>query len=130
MALVSSIVPVDEADHGSIILESDSGKDLAFIQRRRDMEHMIQLCNQQGYNLTVYFRQFGLFRYGMDVEAQLGVDDQIIEDFIVGKTYFDVEPEHKLTTIFAWLDKCLEIITKNGERVNGIPVAKKRKTKN
>lgn len=130
LTLATSIVPVEDADRGSIILETDANKDLAFIQRRADMEHMIHLCNRSGYNLTLFFRQFGIFRYGMDVEAQLGVEEIIISNFIEGITHFDTDDNNKATTIFTWLDKCLEIINKNGERVNGIPAPKKRKKTN
>ena len=127
MYIATSILPIEDADYGSIILEADGCKDLAVKRRQKDIEHMILLCSKQGYNLTVHFREFGLYRYGMDVDAQLGIDEKILTDFIEGQKHFDMDLQYQPVSIHTWLDQCFEIITKNGEETNGIPAPKKRK---
>lgn len=130
MALATAIIPVEQADHGSISLEMDGDRDMEFMQRREDMEQMIGLCSQSGYNLTVSFRNCGIYRYGTDAVAQLGLEDGPIQSFVDAETSMDFSSDEGTFPLYNWLDHCFEIITKNGKREDGIPAPKKRKTKN
>ena len=43
-----------------------------------DLTNMANIClTQKGYDLTVKFRSFGLYRYGADIVAQFGVEDEV-----------------------------------------------------
>lgn len=50
-----------------------------------DMTQIAAICvAQKGYNLSVKFRHFGVYRYGHDLLAQFGVDDQLLTQFDQG----------------------------------------------
>lgn len=45
-----------------------------------DVSHIAALCLEHpGYDLMVKFRQFGVYRYGADLLAQFGVDDEVLK---------------------------------------------------
>ena len=47
-----------------------------------DLTRMAELCREDGdYSLTVGFRDFGLFRFGQDIKAQWGLEDDLIAEY-------------------------------------------------
>lgn len=64
-------------------LSMNIGDEHKLEQVKSDLDCMAELCLQSpDYNLTVKFHDFGLFRYGQDVKAQYGIEDDVIKEFI------------------------------------------------
>lgn len=54
------------AKKASLHVDADEGRTLLFDQTMRDCAEMASLCLQNGYDLTVRFKKYGLLRYGGD----------------------------------------------------------------
>ena len=81
------------ADKTSVVM--DVGDDRRLKQVEQDLTRMSELCyNHKNYNLTVKFRDFGLFRYGQDIKAQYGLDDEVIEKFICNIQGIDLSKDN------------------------------------
>jgi len=49
-----------------------------------DLSRMAELCkHNNNYALTVKFENFGLYRYGQDIKAQWGIDDDLVNDYTI-----------------------------------------------
>lgn len=92
------------AENGQISAEIHDDSKLEKIQK--DLELMAELCSlNSNYHLLVKFRRFGLFRYGQDVEAQLGVNEEVLKRFIFAEyTMFDLFEDCNPITLPEWLD--------------------------
>ena len=50
----------------------------------KDLTQMAILCkHNNNYALTVKFENFGLYRYGQDIKAQWGIDDDLVNDYTI-----------------------------------------------
>ena len=91
---------------------------------RNDVQRIAEIClNQPEYNLAVRFRNFGVYRYGADLVAQFGMEQNVVEDFATGKTIINFEtgqPGYELTL---WLDR-LDILMYND--YNNEPIQPRR----
>ena len=69
-----------------------------------DVSHIAALCLEHpGYDLMVKFRQFGVYRYGADLLAQFGVDDEVLKNFENGSLEFDFEANASTYGLMVWL---------------------------
>lgn len=76
MLLISRI-----ADGGQLFM--DIGDNTKLDSVRRDLSRMAELCREDGnYGLTVLFKDFGYYKYGQDLSAQYGMQDDVITEFI------------------------------------------------
>lgn len=74
-----------------------------------DMLALADICRAQPeYELNVHFSSYGLYRFGADVIAQFGVDERIINDFIVGEEDVDLFGESH--TLNRWLVNTKEML--------------------
>lgn len=74
-----------------------------------DMLALADICRAQPeYELNVHFASYGLYRFGADVIAQFGVDERIINDFIVGEEDVDLFGESH--TLNRWLVNTKEML--------------------
>ena len=49
---------------------------------KRDMAQMVALCVQNGYDLSVKFKEFGLYRINHDIKVYQTIMPSLIQDFI------------------------------------------------
>lgn len=73
-----------------------------------DLTRMSELCyKNSNYNLNVKFRDFGLYRYGQDIQAQLGLEDEIIDKFVLPAKNQDLfDPGDREGSMLAeWFDR-------------------------
>ncbi len=79
-----------------------------------DLTHLAEICmTRHGYNLSVRFKRFGIFRYGADVLAQFGIEDELLSEFEKRSpkeinNIFD-DPDINVTLI-SWLDRMHTIL--------------------
>lgn len=110
---------------GQLSVEIENDYKLARVTA--DLTRMSNLCNRnRDYNLTVKFRDFGLFRYGQDIKAQLGLNDEVIEAFLpqpqtwVSGDLFEepVAPEKMKNELIRWFDKVLKLFSDYGTKTS------------
>jgi hypothetical protein len=82
---------------------------------------MADICvKQKGkYDLTVKFKTFGLYRYGADIMAQFGVEDEVIEEFENGVKKMNFETPEGSFSLTQWLDRMHELLK---DYANEVPV--------
>lgn len=79
---------------------------------KEDLSRMAELCDShRDYQLTVKFRDFGLFRYGQDIKARYGLEDELV-DRLVGidaplqaEAFSQVDKEAPMREMMEWFDK-------------------------
>ena len=102
------------------------GEEIRLDELHDDLTNMADIClHQKGYDLTVKFRTFGLYRYGSDIVAQFGVDDEVIEEFENGIKRMNYEnPNGSSYALIDWLDRMIELLPRYE---NETPVQKRGK---
>lgn len=90
------------------LLAVDIENDQRLKEVEADLTRMADLCYQnRKYNLTVKFRDFGLFRYGQDIKAQLGLEDDIVNAFVARARQLTIDqPADKADQdLLGWFDR-------------------------
>lgn len=101
------------------------GDEVKLDELHDDLTNMANIClTQKGYDLTVKFRTFGIYRYGTDIVAQFGVDDEVIEEFENGIRRMNFENPIGSYALIGWLDRMIELLAKYEDET---PVQKRRK---
>lgn len=101
------------AESSGLTMTIGDDKRLKLVEK--DLTYMSELCyHNQNYNLMVKFRDFGLYRYGQDIKAQYGMDENIIDNFVA------LEQNSKPIYLFEETndDNSLDKLTKWFDRVN------------
>lgn len=99
-------------------LAVDIENDLRLKEVENDLTRMAELCYQnRNYNLTVKFRDFGLFRYGQDIKAQLGLDDEVVDAFVARARQLRTdEPADKADQdMLGWFDRIKVLFDEYGK---------------
>lgn len=101
------------------------GEEVKLDELYDDLTNMANIClTQKGYDLTVKFRSFGLYRYGADIVAQFGVEDEIVEEFEKGIKRMNFENPNGSYALIEWLDRMIELLPRYE---NETPVQKRGK---
>ena len=112
------------ASTAAVTLNAD-GEEVKLDELYDDLTNMANIClTQKGYDLTVKFRTFGLYRYGADIVAQFGVEDEVIEEFENGVKKMNFENPNGSFALIEWLDRMIELL---GKYEDEIPVQKRGK---
>lgn len=72
------------AASGKLSMEPDKGETINLSKRQEDVAHLVNLCSSNGYDISVHFGRFGLYRYGDEVRALGEISDFYVTDFING----------------------------------------------
>lgn len=101
------------------------GEEVRLDELHDDLTNMANIClTQKGYDLTVKFRSFGLYRYGADIVAQFGVEDDIVDEFEKGIKRMNFENPNGSFALIEWLDRMIELLPRYE---NETPVQKRGK---
>lgn len=100
----------------SLELNVDNDKRLRKVAK--DLTRMSELCAQyRTYHLTVRFRDFGLFRFGQDIQAQYGLAEEVIDNFIyVAPQYnlFGEEQAQEASGLSRWFERIIILFEEYG----------------
>lgn len=114
VGLLTSIA--HKAESVAVFLLNAEGEGGVKLQQiHEDLTNMANLClTQKNYDLSVKFKEFGIYRYGSDLLAQFGIDDEYISQFEEGETSFNFtdgeeEPRY-IYELEKWLDKLGELL--------------------
>ncbi len=102
VAMLTEISQKAMAD-GMMELVSQGEQEMNIDALHEDLCNIANICRTGGeYDLTIHFNNFGLFRYGADVSALYGVDDNVIQEFVDGYDEMDLFGAPHLT-LDRWL---------------------------
>lgn len=108
-----------------LILNATGNGEVRLDELHDDLTNMANIClNSKGYDLTVKFRTFGLYRYGADIEAQFGVEDEVITEFESGIKKMNFENAEGSYDLISWLDRIYALLV---NYANEAPVQTGRK---
>ena len=121
MRLMRSIAKAMNATKGQMIMESDKGGTLRLDRTQEDIARMVALCANNGYDISVHFKYYGLYRFGADIRALAQLKEELLKDFTTSQT---VMGKAYAGSLIGWLDKVRN--TTEGYRDED-PTEKKRK---
>lgn len=115
MSLISGLAAKTESQ-ASLILQSEKDKEVKLQEIHDDVSHIADIClANKGYDLMVKFKNFGMYRYGADLLAQFGVDDDVLECFENGNREFSFDQGSSVYGVAVWLDKLNTLINDYGK---------------
>lgn len=91
--LIASLSRATGAAKASLKMESTRKGTLLLDRTKEDLAQMVSLCCTNGYEISVYFRQMGLYRYGKEARAMYEIGESLINDFANGQRTFGPEDE-------------------------------------
>ena len=110
ITVVSALAKKSESQ-AAVTLNAEGEGEVKLDDLYDDLTNMANICmTQKGYDLTVKFRKFGVYKYGMDIMAQFGVEDGAIEKFEIGEKDFNYEGVDGNFALTVWLDRIYELL--------------------
>jgi hypothetical protein len=86
MAILHAFSASMHAAKGTLKLEAGKESALQFDQTQEDIAQMVELCCNTGYRLAVYFKKYGLYRYGKEIRQYGNLREEFVKEFISGHT--------------------------------------------
>lgn len=124
MCLISRLAQKTESA-ASLILQSEEDKEVKLQEIYDDVNHIAAICMEhKGYDLMVKFKKFGVYRYGADLLAMFGVDDEVLNCFGNGSKEFCFDQSAPAYGLSIWFDK-LNILLNDYDKYT---IQAKRKT--
>ncbi len=105
ISIMSNLAKKTESTASFTLVAEDDGE-VRLQQVNEDVTRIADLCLEHpDYDLTVKFKQFGIYRYGADLMAQFGTEDDVLKAFENGNMEFDFTTGASTYGMVAWLDK-------------------------
>ena len=111
-------VEISNALKGFFTMEFDQGSCDNVSQKNHDMAEMVRLCGENGYDISITFKDYKTYRINDYVKAYYPMSSDVIQDFCTGKRMLDGR-----TALESWFD-VIEEQTK--KYVNESEVPKRR----
>lgn len=90
-------------------LEATRTGTLRFDRTHEDLSQLVTLCCNNGYQISVYFRRMGLFRYGEEARAVYDLDEELLSAFLNGQqTLPETDGGEAGYALTDWLDSIRE----------------------
>lgn len=112
MAMISQLARKGDCDALFELKTKEKQEELNLQELQDDLSNIAAMCLREGrYDLTVQFANFGCYRYGADLKAQFGVEDEVIDTFgqPPSPDLFDNAPKSRLVD---WMEK-MNVILKD-----------------
>ena len=110
MQMLSNLARKSESD-AVFMLNAKGEGEVNWQEVYDDLTNIADIClKQPGYDLTVRFKKFGVYRYGADLLAQFGTDDKVLDAFINGVRELDFDHGGNCFALVAWMDKIYELL--------------------
>lgn len=121
---LTALTTAANATRGVLQLDSEDNSSLE-LKKQSDIGHMVALCCDNGYDLSVFFEQYGEFKYGEEKRMIKTLDEPVITHYIEGKE--DPALWHgSASELKDWLDDIFENAEKYVESHNLNKRRKKR----
>lgn len=92
-------VEISNALKGFFTMEFDKNNEESFSQKNKDMAEMVRLCSENGYDISITFKEYKTYRINDYVRASYPMEHDIIEQFQIGSVMFNGKTELEL-----WFD--------------------------
>jgi len=122
LAVLRSFAAGMNAARGVYQAFSDKNRIIHLDRTQEDIAHMVGLCCNNGYNISVHFKHYGVYRYGTDIKALSQLNEDVIKEFISGQTVAGGSTKGEWALIL-WLDEVRKV-TENYKDEE--PIEKKR----
>ncbi|MBQ7531879.1 MAG: hypothetical protein IJT12_09260 [Paludibacteraceae bacterium] len=109
-ALAAIIAEISEKTNakGMVAFQSQGNEEMDLNAIQQDLLNIAEICLNEGeFDLSVHFYSYGVFRYGTDVTAQYGIDQEVIDDFVLLVDAFDMDKER--IPLPRWLNNVKDI---------------------
>ena len=126
LLLLKSLNAAMNAARGVYHAYSDKDKVIKLDRTREDIANMVAMCCHNGYNISVHFKHYGLYRFGTEIKALSQLKDDVVKEFVSGQTVMGKVQEGEFGLVH-WLDEVRKV-TENYKDEE--PVEKKRKGRN
>lgn len=123
LSLLKSLNAAMNAARGVYHAYSDKNKVITLDRTCEDIANMVAMCCHNGYNISVHFKHYGLYRFGTDIKALSQLKDDVVKEFVSGQMVMGKAEEGEFGLIH-WLDEVRKV-TENYKDEE--PVEKKRK---
>ncbi len=98
---------------GVLTYVADKDSSLNLDQTQEDMANMVMLCCENGYDLQVNFRKYGLFRYGDEGRLIQEMPPLTLEHYVKGESEIGEDGAQEFALIH-WLDDLIQFTNKYG----------------
>ena len=96
---------------GALSLNAEGNGEIKLKEIYEDITNLANIClASKCYDLTVKFKNFGIYRYGAEQLAQFGVDEQLLNSFASGVRQIGFEDGDNPYALIDWLDKLSELL--------------------
>ena len=85
LAVMASIANALNGVKGIYHIEANKGETLRLEKTQEDLAQMIHLCSRNVYDIAIYFKYYGIYRFGAEERALSTLKDEYIENFIYGR---------------------------------------------
>lgn len=111
MVAIMQALSIKSESTAVLTLNAEGNGEVRLDELHDDLVNMANIClHSKGYDLTVKFRTFGLYRYGSDVAARFGVEDEVIDEFENGTRKMNFENPEGSFALIDWLDRITVLI--------------------
>lgn len=85
LTLLNALTAAVNAAKGTLNLMSDKNKIIELERSQEDIAALVSLCSQNGYDIAVHFKHYGVYRFGRSVKALDTIKAEVIEEFCKGQ---------------------------------------------
>lgn len=103
LIMLGSLAKECGAAKGILHMDSDKDHVIQLKRTQKDLANMVHLCCQTGYNISVYFRHYGLYRFGDKIRAYGMINETDTKEFETGATIIGKTCEGTFS-IIQWFD--------------------------
>jgi hypothetical protein len=82
-------VEISEALKGFFTMEFDKNTNNKFSQKNKDMAEMVRLCGENGYDISITFKEFKTYRINDYVKAFYTMTADVLQGFRIGSLTID-----------------------------------------
>lgn len=122
MLLLNSITKAANAARGQLNLLSDKDCVIRLDRAQEDLAHLVTMCSNNAYDISVKFQRYGVYRFGGTVKALDCIKDEILQEFRSGQMISGKRIEGE----FALVQQMDEIRSRTESYVDAEPVVQKR----
>ena len=122
MLLLNSITKATNAARGQLNLVSDKDRVIHLQRAQEDFAHLVSMCSNNAYNISVRFQRYGVYRFGGTVKALDSIKNEILQEFKTGQMVSGKRIEGE----FALVQQMDEIRLRTENYVDAEPVEQKR----
>lgn len=135
MSMISQLAKKGDCDALFELKTKDKQEEINLQELHDDISNIAAVCLKEGrYDLTVQFAHFGCYKYGSDLMAQFGVEDEVIDSFgsSAGQLEIEFENQTPKSKLADWMDKMNDILadyTNEGTLQKGRKRGPRKKTR-